>query len=332
MSVVLTGKMLAFSRLVIDGADWAIIETALGQFAHKQQVPVVVQVDTPLDLQRLIDLLWRYNMAVIGVSQGVLDDQAVALKVAIFPSDGKRIAHLDDKAKPSIKPVQAQASQHDLGQNSTSGAEGRIDMNDNVADPLGVNKSPNTKNDIDNNSSNNDIKNDNTSNNNASNNNANSGDVDGYISLDSDRPPNHQPNPSSVLGISQEAINPEAISPDEILPIPAINSRIHSQLVRSGQSIHHMGGDLVIASSVNNGAEVATDCNLHIYGKGQGRLVAGATGDENARIFCQNFDPTLVSVAGTYCLKEDIDPKFIGQAVMVSFSLEKGLTFVLMNG
>lgn len=104
------------------------------------------------------------------------------------------------------------------------------------------------------------------------------------------------------------------------------------QMVRSGQSVHHMGGDLVIAASVNTGAEVATDYNLHIYGKGQGRLVAGATGDERARIFCQKFDPSLVSVAGAYCLKDDIPSEMIGQAVEVRFCQEKGLIFTLMSG
>lgn len=330
MSVVLTGKMLAFSRLVIDGADWEAIETALGQFAHKQQVPVVVQTDTPLDLQRLIDLLWRYNMAVIGVGQGVLDDQAVALKVAIFPSDGKRIARLDDKIKPPTKPVPAQINQHnqpilnEMGIDETN--MGNADFDNRASNAFGVSNASNV---VASNTSNSDSNNDNSNNNdnnngynnsNASNSNASNSNISNDIVAD--EKPSHQHNPSSVPDVS----------PDEILQIPTINSRIHSQLVRSGQSIHHMGGDLVIAGSVNNGAEVATDCNLHIYGKGQGRLVAGATGDENARIFCQNFDPTLVSVAGTYCLKEDIDPKLIGQAVMVSFSLERGLTFALMNG
>lgn len=110
-----------------------------------------------------------------------------------------------------------------------------------------------------------------------------------------------------------------------------ITSMIHENMVRSGQAIHYMGGDLVVVNHVNNGAEVATDGSLHIYGKGQGRLVAGATGDTHARIFCQNFDPSLVSVAGMYCLKEDIPTEMIGKAVQVCYSAEKGLVFYLMK-
>lgn len=114
-------------------------------------------------------------------------------------------------------------------------------------------------------------------------------------------------------------------------PINDITSMIHETMVRSGQAIHYMGGDLVVVNHVNNGAEVATDGSLHIYGKGQGRLVAGATGDTHARIFCQNFDPSLVSVAGMYCLKDDIPTEMIGKAVQVCYSAEKGLVFYLMK-
>lgn len=114
-------------------------------------------------------------------------------------------------------------------------------------------------------------------------------------------------------------------------PVSEFSSMIHETMVRSGQAIHYMGGDLVVLNHINNGAEVATDGSLHIYGKGQGRLVAGATGDTHARIFCQNFDPSLVSVAGMYCLKEDIPTEMIGKAVQVCYSAEKGLVFYLMK-
>lgn len=108
-------------------------------------------------------------------------------------------------------------------------------------------------------------------------------------------------------------------------------SLVYEQMLRSGQSVHHIGGDLIITNSVNKGAEVVTDNNLHIYGKGQGRLVAGATGDEQSRIFCQVFEPSLVSVAGTYCLYDDIPADFIGKAVQVTFDKDKGLVFKLMS-
>ena len=108
--------------------------------------------------------------------------------------------------------------------------------------------------------------------------------------------------------------------------------RVHEQLLRSGQSINHVGGDLILTRSVNQGAEVITDHNLHIYGRAKGRLVAGATGDKHARIFCQDFNPSLVSVAGTYCLQGDIPPEVLGKAVQVSFVEGQGLVFQLFGG
>ena len=110
-----------------------------------------------------------------------------------------------------------------------------------------------------------------------------------------------------------------------------ISSMIYDQMLRSGQSINHVGGDLILTNSVNNGAEAITDNSLHIYGRAQGRLVAGANGDTEARIFCQSFNPTLVSVAGTYCLRDNIPEDIIDKPVQVSYQEGEGLIFTLMN-
>lgn len=105
---------------------------------------------------------------------------------------------------------------------------------------------------------------------------------------------------------------------------------VHNQILRSGQSINHVGGDLILTRGVNAGAEAITDYSLHVYGKAEGRLVAGATGDKNAKIFCLKFNPALVSVAGTYCLRENIPAELINQAVQVSYVDGQGLVFSLM--
>lgn len=106
---------------------------------------------------------------------------------------------------------------------------------------------------------------------------------------------------------------------------------VYSTMLRSGQSINHVGGDLVLTQGINAGAEAITDYSLHVYGKAEGRLVAGATGDENAKIFCLRFNPSLVSVAGTFCLRENIPSEFLDKAVQVSYESDKGLVFNLMN-
>lgn len=105
----------------------------------------------------------------------------------------------------------------------------------------------------------------------------------------------------------------------------------HDQMLRSGQSINHVGGDLVLTDSVNNGAEAITDNSLHVYGRAQGRLVAGATGDKDARIFCQRFNPSLVSVAGTYCLHDSIPAEMIDKPVQVRFEEGQGLVFEIIK-
>lgn len=105
---------------------------------------------------------------------------------------------------------------------------------------------------------------------------------------------------------------------------------VHQQMLRSGQTINHVGGDVVLTKGINVGAEAITNYNLYIYGKAEGRIVAGATGDVNAKIFCEKFNPTLVSVAGTYCIKEDIPPEFLNQSVVVSVDDKQTLIFTLM--
>jgi septum site-determining protein MinC len=75
--------------------------------------------------------------------------------------------------------------------------------------------------------------------------------------------------------------------------------------VRSGQQVV-CKGDLVVASSVGNGAELLADGNIHIYGRLRGRALAGISGDKQARIFCQSLDAELISIAGYYKLSDTI--------------------------
>ncbi|MBZ1392064.1 septum site-determining protein MinC [Psychrobacter pacificensis] len=120
--------------------------------------------------------------------------------------------------------------------------------------------------------------------------------------------------------------------PDEtLLSSQHITSLIYDQMLRSGQSLNHVGGDLILTNSVNSGAEAITDNSLHVYGRAQGRLVAGATGDKDARIFCQVFNPSLVSVAGTYCLRDNLPEHVIDKPVQVKFVEGEGLVFIVMD-
>ncbi|XLZ68534.1 septum site-determining protein MinC [Massilia sp. SR12] len=75
--------------------------------------------------------------------------------------------------------------------------------------------------------------------------------------------------------------------------------------VRAGQRIYARGGDLIVMAVVNNGAELIADGSIHVYNTLNGRALAGASGDTNARIFALSMSPELVSIAGVYSTFED---------------------------
>ena len=87
--------------------------------------------------------------------------------------------------------------------------------------------------------------------------------------------------------------------------------------VRSGQQVYAEQRDLTVLAMVGAGAEVLADGSIHIYGALRGRALAGARGNEGARIFCREFDAELVAVAGHYKVMEDIPANLRGKAVQV---------------
>lgn len=114
---------------------------------------------------------------------------------------------------------------------------------------------------------------------------------------------------------------PGAARKPEPAPVSAPNpsewraSRHVDGQIRSGQQIYARGSDLVIFGSVSAGAEVIADGSIHVYGVLRGRALAGANGHEQARIFVQDFQAELVSVAGFYKVLEELPEKLRGQAV-----------------
>ncbi|MEO7430726.1 MAG: septum site-determining protein MinC [Dokdonella sp.] len=91
--------------------------------------------------------------------------------------------------------------------------------------------------------------------------------------------------------------------------------QLHDKPVRSGQQVYARGRDLILTTLVGNGAEVIADGSIHVYGALRGRALAGAKGDETARIYCQEFHAELVSIAGQYRVFEDIPAELRGQPV-----------------
>ena len=87
--------------------------------------------------------------------------------------------------------------------------------------------------------------------------------------------------------------------------------------VRSGQQVYAENRDLTVLTAVGAGAEVIADGSIHIYGPLRGRALAGAQGNEAARIFCREFHAELVAVAGHYKVLEDIPKELRGKPVQV---------------
>ncbi len=70
--------------------------------------------------------------------------------------------------------------------------------------------------------------------------------------------------------------------------------------LRSGQHVYAKGRDLVVLAMVNPGAEIMADGHIHVYAPLRGKAIAGARGDESARIFTSCLEAELLSIAGTY--------------------------------
>ena len=93
--------------------------------------------------------------------------------------------------------------------------------------------------------------------------------------------------------------------------------------VRSGQQVYARDRDLVVTGTIANAAEVIADGSIHVYGSLRGRAMAGAQGDEKARIYISNFHAELVAIAGHYRVFEQIPKDLEGQSVRCWLEGEK---------
>lgn len=288
-SVKITGRLLNFTRLNIEGNDIKVILTKIAQKLGRQRqsnLPVIVSCQQPLNLAQLWGGLWVLGLQPIGLVTGANDTQANELRIAIFPADGQRI---DGKAPKNV----------------ATGSERKSNSTANTPSSQHVAQSPNQS-----------------------------------PASDSQATKRQNQTASDIAAnntaSNETTINETAAAPEKFVASPHHQSQpegdlVHTQMLRSGQSINHVGGDVILTKGINAGAEAITDYSLHVYGKAEGRLVAGATGDTNAKIFCLRFNPSLVSVAGTYCLKENIPIEYLDKAVQVSYLDGQGLVFELME-
>jgi septum site-determining protein MinC len=77
--------------------------------------------------------------------------------------------------------------------------------------------------------------------------------------------------------------------------------------VRSGQSVVFIDGDVTVLGSVGSGAEIIAGGSIHIYGTLRGQALAGAAGNQRARIFCHRFEGELLAIGAHYRTADEIE-------------------------
>lgn len=110
---------------------------------------------------------------------------------------------------------------------------------------------------------------------------------------------------------AEPAPAPAAPAPIAQGTAPANRTMVVDRTIRSGVQIYARGCDLIVLGAVSFGAEVMADGSIHCYGPLRGRAIAGAQGDHEARIYCSNFGPELISIAGVYRTFENGIPEAI---------------------
>ena len=125
--------------------------------------------------------------------------------------------------------------------------------------------------------------------------------------------------PTRKIATEADPARPEAgEARASVPPAPAGQpGLIQATPVRSGQQVYADNRDLTVLATVGAGAEVIADGSVHIYGTLRGRALAGAQGNEKARIFCRAFHAELVAIAGNYKVLEEIPKELHGKAVQV---------------
>lgn len=129
---------------------------------------------------------------------------------------------------------------------------------------------------------------------------------------------------SSSAGFAAEAAPTKAVAAHApAKPAAGEPGLVQTTPVRSGQQIYAENRDLTVVTAVGAGAEVIADGSIHIYGALRGRALAGAQGNEKARIFCREFHAELVAIAGHYKVLEDIPKELRGKAVQIWLEKEQ---------
>jgi len=130
-------------------------------------------------------------------------------------------------------------------------------------------------------------------------------------------PPTQQPELPGLAtptdeGASESSVDSDIAAPqsDRAPTAPALQpTMVIDKPVRTGQRIYAKDANLVVLAIVNAGAELIADGDIHIYAPLRGKAIAGAQGNENARIFVHRLEAELISIAGCFQVFENGVPE-----------------------
>lgn len=133
--------------------------------------------------------------------------------------------------------------------------------------------------------------------------------------------------PTESSAIAEATPTPSAATAKPAAKLSAKSNIIHQEVLRTGQSLNSDDSDIILIADMNSGSEIISSASIHVYGTARGRVIAGASGQVNAHIFCQRLEAELVSIAGTYCVADDIPQDKIGKAVHIFLNNKQELEF-----
>lgn len=117
----------------------------------------------------------------------------------------------------------------------------------------------------------------------------------------------------TAVGPRPAATRTAVAASDDGLRLPLLVA----EAVRSGQTVHAHGRDLLVLGPVNPGAQLIADGHIHVYGGLRGRAHAGASGCADARVFCSHLHAELIMIADAFMTAEDLPTTLIGRPVQV---------------
>jgi len=132
-----------------------------------------------------------------------------------------------------------------------------------------------------------------------------------------------KPQPDNVIVTEPPVTDNKKNHPDASKQKENHSSLTIDRPVRSGQQIYATGGDLTVLAATSAGSEIMADGSIHVYGALRGRVLAGVSGNQSARIFCSSLQAELIVIAGRYQLLDESNTTLIGKPAMIRLDGEK---------